>query len=182
MSTFEYNDLYLLCQDTGKYHMFVFDMIDSRKMDSPKRQKAQIQMIKLMTRIYKTIERIQESTGRQILVFDNDFVTYKSRLPYKGWGFKQEPFLFGDTFGFTIYRDSLSKDVILYIYEYCKELLGIDIDFHIADGFYETNDVGLAGTQYFRGYCMDILSTLHKEETIKDLNRLRKILKIPKND
>lgn len=84
MSTFEYNDLYLLCQDTGKYHMFVFDIINSRNMPSLKRQEAQVKMTKLMTRIYKIIEKIQESTGRQILVFDDDFVTYKSRLPYKG--------------------------------------------------------------------------------------------------
>ena len=179
MSTFDYNDLYLLCQDTGKYHMFLFDIINSRNMPSLKRQEAQVKMTKLMTRIYKIIEKIQESTGRQILVFDDDFVTYKSRLPYKGWGFKQEPFIFGDSFGFTIYRDSLSKDVVLYIFEFCKELVGVDFDFHISDGYYETNDVGLSGTQYFRGYCIDILSTLHKKETIEDLNRLRKELKIP---
>lgn len=29
MSTFEYNDLYLLCQDIGKYHMFVFDILST---------------------------------------------------------------------------------------------------------------------------------------------------------
>ena len=35
MSTFEYNDLYLKCQDTDIYHMFVFDMIGSKKNVSP---------------------------------------------------------------------------------------------------------------------------------------------------
>lgn len=32
MSTFEYNDLYLKCQNTGKYHVFVFDIISSKKI------------------------------------------------------------------------------------------------------------------------------------------------------
>lgn len=179
MSTFEYNDLFLLCQDTGKYHMFVFDIAGSKNMDFSKRRNAQKKMIRLMNTIYQRIEEIQKNSGRQILVFDDDFVTYESGMPYKGMGFKQEPFLFGDCFGFTIYRDTLSKEDVLMIYECCKELVGIDFEFHLADGYYETNDYALGGQKYFRGYCMDILSTFHKKETIKDLEKMRKKLKLP---
>ena len=32
MSTFEYNDLYLKYQNAGKYHVFVFDIISSKKI------------------------------------------------------------------------------------------------------------------------------------------------------
>lgn len=181
MSTFEYNDLYLKCQDTGIYHMYIFDIIGSRNMTSPYRRETQNKMIKLMTRMYKTIEKIEKTTGKKILVFDDDFVTYKSGKEHKGFGFKREPFLFGDTFGFTIYRDSLDKDIIYYIYEYYKELLKIDFDFHIADGYYETNDYSKCCTEYFRGYCMDILSVLHKDNTIKELKRLRKKLDLKSN-
>ena len=154
MSTFEYNDLYLKCQDTGKYHMFVFDIVDSKKMLKQERIIAQNKMIKLINRIYKTIEKIQETTNRKILVFEDDFVTYKSGKNYKGFGFKQEPFLFADTVGFTIYRDSLDKNVIYYIYEYFKKTLEIDFEFHVVDGYYETNDFCEGRTKYFRGYCM----------------------------
>ena len=48
MSTHEYNDLYLKCQDNGIYHMFVFDIINSKKMSSKNRYEAQIKMIELM--------------------------------------------------------------------------------------------------------------------------------------
>jgi len=43
---------------------------------------------------------------------------------------KSEPFLFRDTFGFTIYRDSLDKAIIYNIYEYYKKELNIDFNFH----------------------------------------------------
>ena len=180
MSTFEYNDLYLKCQDTGIYHIFTFDMIGSKNMPSSYRREAQTKMNKLMTRMYKTIERIEETTNKKILVFDNDFVTYKSQKNYKGFGFKQEPFLFGDTFGFTIYRDNLDREIIYDIYEYYKKELEIDFDFHLADGYYETHDYSKGNKEYFRGYCIDLLSTLHKEDIKKVLDKLKKKLKIKK--
>ena len=176
MSTFEYNDLYLKCQDTGIYHMFVFDIVDSRKIPARERNIAQNKIIELMNRIYEEIKHIEQTTGRQILVFDTDFVSYKSNMPFKGFGFKREPFLFGDSFGFTIYRDSLDTETIYHIYEKLKKELNIDFDFHLANGYYETNDYSEGGNRYFRGYCMDILSTLHKKETINELNKTRKKL------
>lgn len=177
MSTFEYNDLYLKSQKTGQYHMFIFDIIGSKNMTYKYRNEAQIKMIKLMTKIYETIEKIEKTTKRKILVFDKDFVTFKSGIPYKGFGFKQEPFLFGDTFGFTIYRDTLDKDTIYKIYNYYKKELKINFNFHLADGYYETNDYTEGNTKYFRGYCIDLLSVLHKENTIIELNKIKRKIK-----
>jgi len=111
---------------------------------------------------------------------DNDFVTYKSNVPYKEFGMKIEPFLFGDTFGFTIYKDSLSKDIIYSIYEYYEKELEIDFNFHLANGYYETNDYEKGRKEYFRGYCMELLSVLRKENTKKELNKLKKKLKLSK--
>ena len=176
MATIEYNDLFLLCQDTGIYHMFTFDIVGSKKMDGNTRKIAQEKIIKLMRSIYQVIYEIQEKTGKRILVFDDDFVTFDSGLPVKGFGMKQEPFLFGDTFGFTIYRDSLDKDVILNIYEYFRVGLNIDFELHINDGYYEPNDYGEGNKKYFRGYCCDLLANYHKEMYIQDINRLRKQL------
>lgn len=182
MSTFEYNDMFLLCQDTGKYHVYSFDIEGSKKMDNKTRYDAQIKLIKLMTSIYSVLEEIQKKTGRKILVFEDDFVRFDSGLPVKGFGMKVEPYLIGDVFGFTIYRDSLDKDVVLSIYDYFRQSLDIDFNMHIADGYYETNDYALGGTKYFRGYCIDLLSNLHKEDVKEDLNRLRKELKIPNSN
>ena len=113
MSTYEYNDLYLKCQNNGQYHVFVFDIKDSRKMNVQTRNDAQNKMIKLMTNIYKTIKKIEISTNRRILVFEEDFVTFKSQKSYKDFGVKQEPFLFGDLIGFTVYRDTISKEEVI---------------------------------------------------------------------
>ena len=126
MSTFEYNDLFLLAQDTGKYHMFTFDIVNSKKMDTATRRIAQDKLIKLMKSMYALIQEIQEKTGKQILVFEEGFVTFDDGAPLDGFGFKQEPFVLGDVFGFTIYRDSLDKDTILWIYEYFRNSLNID--------------------------------------------------------
>ena len=178
MSMYEYNDLFLKCQNTGLYHVFIFDIKDSKKMDKSTRIEATNKIIKLMTKIYKTLKKIEISTNRKILVFENDFVTYKSRKNAKGFGVKQEPFMFADTFGFTIYRDSIEKRIIYYIYEYYKKLLDIDFDFHIADGYYQTNDYSHGGTLYFRGYCIDLLSTIHKKETVYEINKVKKKIKL----
>lgn len=178
MSTYEYNDLYLKCQNNGQYHVFVFDIKDSKKMNIQTRNAAQNKMIKLMINIYKTIEKIEKSTNRKILVFEEDFVAFKSYTSYKGFGVKQEPFLYADTFGFTVYRDSIDKEIIYFIYENYKKLLEIDFDFHIADGYYQTNKYELGGSLYFRGYCIDLLSTIHKKETIEELNKIKKKIKL----
>ena len=182
MATIEYNDLFLLCQDTGIYHMFTFDIVSSKKMDSNTRKIAQEKLIKLMRSIYQVVYEIQEKTGKRILVFDDDFVTFDSGLPVKGFGMKQEPFLFGDTFGFTIYRDSLDKDVILSVYEYFRVSLNIDFGLHINDGYYETNDYEEGNKKYFRGYCCDLLANYHKEMYIQDINRLCKQLEKPNSN
>ena len=81
MATIEYNDLFLLCQDTAIYHMFTFDIVGSKKMDGNTRKIAQEKIIKLMRSIYQVIYEIQEKTGKRILVFDDDFVTSDSGLP-----------------------------------------------------------------------------------------------------
>ena len=59
MSAFEYNDLFLLAQETGKYHVFSFDIEGSKKMDSKTRYDAQLKLIRLMKSIYAVIEEIK---------------------------------------------------------------------------------------------------------------------------
>ena len=101
------------------------------------------------------------------MVFEADFVTYKSEILHKGFGYKCEQFVIGDIFGFTIYRDSLEEKIIYRIYKYYKKIFCIDFEFHISNGYYETNDYSLGNEQYFRGYCMDLLSKLYKKHKNK---------------
>lgn len=79
---------------------------------------------------------------------------------------KSEPFIWGDT---------LSREYVLMIFDYYYKKLNINFNFHIADGYYETNDYELGGKKYFRGYCIDILSNLYKPCNSKLLKQKNKI-------
>ena len=172
----EYNDMFLKCQDTGKYHVFTFDIVGSKKMDDRTREIARQKLLKFITLFYNKLYRKGIEENKEILIS-------KSNYGFLGdwsndFGVKVEPFILGDVVGLTVNRDSITKGEMMHIYNECKKEVNIDFEFHLADGYYETNDYSLGDTQYFRGYCMDILSTLHKKEIIHDLNRLRKKINI----
>lgn len=162
MSTSEYFDLYEKAQTNGKYNMFCFDIVDSKKMSSQSRQVAQNEMIKLMLKMYSDIKEIELKTNKKILVTNDGIVQYGYTSLNK-IGMLVEPFILGDMFGFTVYRDSIEKELILELYKKNKEELKIDFDFHIKDGYYETNKYEEGNILFFRGYCIDILSNYHKE-------------------
>lgn len=177
MSTSEYNDLFLKCQDTGKYHVFTFDIAGSKKMSKAVRCLAQYKLIKLILLIYSEIREIEMNENKNILVFESDF-TKLGEDRKNVFGYKQEPFLFGDLIGFTVYRDAITRDEVIKIYEKYKKMLNIDFEFHIADGYYETNNYEEGQEKYFRGYCIDLLSNLHKpynKEVREALQKQKKI-------
>ena len=165
MSTFEYNDLFLKAQEIGQYHVFTFDIIDSKKMDSIKRKEAQKKIIELIYLIYDSIKYLEVIKNQKILVFENDFIygfPFNTEKPKFIFGYKYEPFLLSDVIGFTVYRDSISVNDVLLLFEDLKKQLDIDFDFHCANGYYETNNWNEAHEKYFRGHCIDMLSNLHK--------------------
>ena len=129
-------------------------------------------MIKLMLKIFEQIKVIKQETNKKILLQEKEIVTYGDYSNMKrSFGLLMEPFIFGDTFGFTIYKNSLTKEEVLKIYEQYKKELNIDFEFHIKDGYYETNKWEEGNKLFFRGYCIDILSKYHKKN-----NPLKKIL------
>ena len=164
MSSYEYYDLFEKAQKSGKYHMFIFDIKNSKQMDQTTRINAEILMEKLMIKIYNKIKDIEFKTNNKILVINTeDIVPYENRHKVdKKFGMLFEPFLFADTFGFTIYSNSLSSKEIINIYNQYKHELDINFDFHISNGYYETNKYEEGNTLFFRGYCIDILSNYHK--------------------
>lgn len=174
MSSYEYNDLFLKAQFSGIYHVFTFDIVDSTKMTNDERMLADKMMKKLMMSIYSHIKSIENENNSKILVFEKNFIHYGTNEILIEFGMKIEPFVFGDTFGFTIYRNTLSNEDIKKIFDLYYLKLDIKFDFHIADGFYETNDYELGATKYFRGYCIDILSNFHKLEYSKLKKKIQK--------
>lgn len=161
LSTNEYNDLFLKCQKTGMYHIFTFDIVNSKKMTESDRYDAQFKLIELNLMMYRLIQEKEQKEKRKILVFEDGF-TKLGELRLNNFGYKQEPFIYGDLIGFTVYRDAITKEEVLNIFNKSKSALNINFEFHLADGYYETNNWIEGNTKYFRGYCIDLLSNLHK--------------------
>ena len=173
MSTSEYNDLFIKCQDTGIYHIFTFDIKNSKKMIKEQRLIVQYRLIELAIMMYKMIQEIELRKNKKILVFGNDFTKLnESRLNM--FGYKQEPFIYGDVIGFTVYRNTITEKEVLDIFNKCIIALDINFEFHLANGYYETNDWALGNNQYFRGYCIDLLVNLHKPYNEKIRKELKK--------
>jgi len=176
MSAHEYNDLFLKCQETGKYHIFTFDIEGSKKMERKTRYDVQYKIIELAMMMYKIIQQKELKENKKILVFENEF-TKLGEPRLNVFGYKQEPFMFGDLIGFTVYRDTITNEEVIEIFNKCKKKLEIDFEFHIADGYYETNNWVEGKEKYFRGYCIDLLSNLHKpynKEVRKKLQLINK--------
>jgi hypothetical protein len=162
MSYEEYNDMFIDAQTKkSKYHMYTFDIVNSKTMLN--RYEAQKKMILLASKIYQDITNIETKLGHKILVMEEGFMSLEDNKPLFEFGFKREPFIYGDSFGFTIYKDTLSKEDIMDIYNRNMSKLNIDFEFHLADGYYETNDYTEGNKKYFRGYCIQKLVELHKK-------------------
>lgn len=174
MSTHEYNDLFLKCQNTAPYHVFTFDIKGSKKMNYKTRSIAQIKLLKFITLMYNTIYRKSLEENKKILVFESDYV-HLGEARLNEFGFKLEPFILGDLVGFTVYRDTITNDEVMKIHNECKREVDIDFEFHIADGYYETDNWIEACDKYFRGHCIDLLSNLHKPYNAMVRKKLKKL-------
>lgn len=171
MSTYEYNDLFMKCQKTGKYHVFTFDIENYKKINDI--ASAQYKLIELNIMMYRMIQEEETKQNKKILVFENGFSEF-GEYRLSEFGYKQEPFIYGDLIGFTVYRDTITKEEVLSILKKAKSLLNINFEFHLADGYYETNDYSEGDKKYFRGYCIDLLSNLHKSYNKKVRKQLEK--------
>ena len=175
MSSFEYIDMFDKCQDTAPYHLFIFDMKDS-KIYAKKDYISNL--ILLIYRIYEKIEEIEKKQNKEILhqsdniirttlEKNNDTFMLKPKEEKRVLlrGDTTEPFqINGDTIGLTIKRDSLTENDILKLFDDTKKELGIDYEFHSANGYYETDDWREGSNKLFRGYAIQILSTKHKDK------------------
>lgn len=183
MSYDEYKSLFDKCQKEAPYHLFVYDMINSRQVkDMHKRQS---DMARLIFAVYGEIENIEKQTQKIILHRSKDLKYCKLKnkdgiyeVQYPG-NIKRadllEPFvLSGDLMGFTIERGTLSPLQVDYIFEQKKKELGLNYSFHKANGFYETDKWEEADKKYFRGYCIQQLEQNSKlnDKVQNDIERM----------
>jgi hypothetical protein len=180
MAYYEYKDLFDKAQETGKYHMFIFDIVHSRTYGK------RVMFIEFMSRlmikrVYNKLQDLEKERHKQILHKSEDVIPiYDGRAEMFIF---REPFQFGDLFGFTVLRDSISSDEVYGLVEdeikKYNDKFKVDWEFHMLDGYYETDDYGEGGTQYYRGYCLPQLEELSKNQNM-DQRVLRKRKKLGK--
>lgn len=145
MSWHEYNDLFYLAQDKGNYHLFVFDIKNSRKGYDP-----------------VEIQRIIDAISNRLMDLEIKLNMKILHLPYeKTRGYRDGRL--GDLFSVVIYRGTISSDVIYKIFTEEKHRLNINYEFHYDDCFYETDEWILGNTQYYREYAICFLEDRSKK-------------------
>ncbi len=177
MSYDEYLDLYLKAQKNtdALYYVVSFDVVDSKLMPVEERTALQYNIDSIMKYVYCKILEKEIELKRQILIKDNRFVRPWIQHDSNVHCVFCDPYILGDNFQFTVLRDTMTKEDIIELVNECEKKLNIKVDFHIADGYYETNEYGEGNTKFYRGYCLETLGTLHKLDIKKKINRLKKV-------
>lgn len=175
----EYYDLYLLAQENpnAPYYVVSFDTIDSKKLPPDKRTKLTDNMLIIMSYVYDKLLMKEKEINKQVVIKDERFYTpWAPKKSYMRNGNYMDPSLLGDNFAFTVLRDTITKVEIIEWVNECKTRLNMEEQFHISDGYYETNEYGEGNIKLYRGYCLQILERLHKSEVQKELRKIKKTM------
>lgn len=160
MSSSEYLDLYFKSQknQNSRYHVFTFDIANSKELN-------QIEYLLIKNTLYKIINNMFELLKETEFETNNTILAYRELINNSNdFVLNNEPFIFGDMIGFTIYKDSLSSQKIMQIFDKIKNNYNFNYTLHCTNGYYETNNYEEGKEKLFRGYCIDILSNIHKKE------------------
>lgn len=142
----EYNDLFYSAQDKGKYHLFIFDIKNSRNGYNP------LELRMLRNSIFSRLKSIENKLGVDIL-----------HIPFEeGRGYRDG--ILGDVFSIVVHRGTISNNEIYRIFTEEKEKLNIIYEFHYDDGYYETDDWILGNELYYREYGIAFLEDRSKKK------------------
>ena len=179
MSYEEYYDIFILAQQNknAPYYMVSFDVVGSKNVPEDEFVSFHQKLVFIISYVYKKLEDYEKETGQVVLIKDSRFFTPWSEEARETVDHNfMDPKLSGDCFLFTVLRDTITKEQIVnWVYE-AKNRVGLEQDFHIADGYYETNEFGEANEKLFRGYCIKILENYHKKSTKAKIKRIKKKL------
>lgn len=177
----EYYDLYLLAQENPNalYYVVSFDTVNSKSLSVDKRTKLTYHIIEITRYVYDKLLMKEKELNKQVVIKDERFYTpWDSKELHMINGNFKDPSILGDFFAFTVLRDTVSKEEIINWVNECKKRLNMDEEFHISDGYYETNEYGEGNTKLYRGYCLQILEKFHKLEVQEELENLKNKMKI----
>lgn len=178
--------------EQAPYYVVSFDVVNCKSLTDDENYVMHIYIDIIMKYVYKKLLESEKVLNKQVVVkeerwirgwkeipipnpipmLENTIVPTPALVEYR-MSFTKDPYVFGDCFQFTVLRDTVSKDQIVeWVYE-CKKMLNMNHEFHIADGYYETNEYEEGNTKLYRGYCLQILEKYHKPEVQYELKRIR---------
>ena len=164
MSSFEYIDQILNAQENAPYLLLTWDVVDSKKISN--RNLVNIKIKQIIDALINAIKIIEENSNQIILVRESDDFDNLDDYKY--------PLLFFDSFAIKIYRDTLEETEIINIFNNIIEELNIDFKFHYASAYYETENWIEGDKLAYWGYVFDILTNLHKNDSYKVKELLKK--------
>lgn len=143
MSYFEYTDMFDACQDSGKYHMFIVDIKNSKDLDIR-------DSLGLRTAIMNKIVDVVCTLKRDDMLHVNTHPLY-NRDGY---------FIFGDLFGFVVKSgcEQRTRKIMQ------SKFTTLASQLHFADGKYETDDWAQGAKEYYFGYCIQELEKRAKKK------------------
>ena len=176
MSYREYLDLFIKAQDNpdANYYVVSFDVVNSSKMSNDDRLELQYRINDIVKYVYNKLLEKEIELNKQVVINDNRFFTpWTISRDRMNCNF-QDPFIFGDCFEFTVLRNTVTKDEIVNLVNECKCKYNLDLDFHINDGYYETNNYEEGRDKYYRGYCLETLGEYHKPFMQKKIKKIKR--------
>lgn len=174
----KYFDLYLLAQknEDALYYMVSFDVVNSQLLNDEEKNYMHACINIIVVYVYNKLMESEKELNRQVLIHDERFFHPWDGVIPKDLSYL-DPYRWGDCFQFTVLRDTITKEQIINWVNECKEKLNMKEEFHVADGYYETNDYEESNRKFYRSYCMRTLETLHKPEVQRAIKRVEKGIK-----
>ena len=179
----EYIDLINKCKSINtKYVLFALDGTAERKTDGGEFAQKSLELMIEMTNQFLHLEK---QTGKKYLVTEdvelcksiNDLL--KTKKTKKGLSCLYNPnFVSGDFISFYFYKDSITVDLFVDIFQKSAKIVNNKFDYHFSKQNYQTNDylkgknllwVGYAG-QYLERTKSGRLFDLNYKNVINDKN------------
>jgi hypothetical protein len=176
----EYYDLYIRAQKTGKYKVFLFDVVGSRKIYANSPIALDYGLIKFTNAVTKDLLQLEKTLGKKILHrhieekqhYDAKKDRDKVLLCKNQRGCRPKNitridsinplFWMGDLVQFTIERDSIPDKTFYDIFEKNRKEIIPTFQFYHKSGYYETDVWAESDSKFSRIYCIPILEYLAK--------------------
>ena len=197
MAAEDYLDLFLLAQknEQAPYYVVSFDVVNCSSLTDDGLNQMHKNIDVIMKYVYSKLLESEKELNKQVVVKEERWIRAWDDIPMPDpipvyedsvgsvkiprlveyyASFTRDPWIIGDCFQFTVLRDTVSKDKIVeWVYE-CKKMLNMKEEFHIADGYYETNEWKERWNKLYRGDCLAILEQFHKPDIKRRIKREEK--------